>query len=227
MAIGSLFSSSSSADTRGAETGQQTAGPGSPALSLSNVDVKRNSDLNLNVELADFGAIDAAFQYGGEASLAALDAGAEALDAALLFSGEAGAAANRTTESALAAMAANTSSVIQTSEALSNSAVIAVQDSQDNAFEFAAGGVMAGFDASRDALDSVSDAYRSATEASQIALITSLDAADRQSSQTLAVFDKATSAIERANQSETAKLSEQLVYGAMALVAFMAWRASA
>lgn len=248
MAFGSLFSSSSSADSRGAETGQQTGGDGSPALSLSNVEVKRGSDLDLNVSLSDYGAIEAALQYGGEASMSALDYGNAALDAALTFAGEGGAAAfdlvennndllGQVTRTAINDVVGLAATSIQSGESLSRAAIDEVRGSQRDSFEFVAGGVERAFDAAETAqsavdaianrsLESVEDAYGSAAEYTQAAYITALDVADRSAQRQSQAFETATNAIEDANQSETAKLGEQLVYAVIGLVALMAWRAA-
>jgi hypothetical protein len=211
----SFFDSESSADTRAAETGQQTTGATSPATSLSNLSFGKNSSIDLDLALSDFGAIDAAFE----------------------FAGGAGAAAAELQSDALGRMAANSASAIQSGEALSRAFVDNARESQSDAFEFAAGGVMSAFDAAENAqqavdaiaarsLDSIAEAYGTAAEYSQASMILALDQADQAAQVQAAAFSKATGAIEDANKSETAKLSDQLVYGVLALVALLAWRAS-
>lgn len=232
-----LFNSRSSSQTSAAETGQQTGGASSPTINLSNIDQRKGKgelDLEVNLNSTDYGAIESALQYGGEAGMAALDYGRESLQ----FAGEAGADASRTVRESLSKVVGFATTANQSAEALANSAMGRLQESNDNALEFVAGGVQEAFElaeSSQSAVDSiagrslavVNDAWADSANQSAAAYVLALDSAEQGAAAQAQAFDKATNAIADANQSETAALSEKLVYGVMGLIAILAWRANA
>lgn len=215
----SIFDSKSSSDTEVYETGQQASDQGQ-AFSLNDVKAKGGGDINITA--TDYGAIteamgfvDDALEFTAGATMEvigasdrargdALDYGAGVTMAAFDYADAARVDAYEFTAGAFKEATASNARAIQETRDAYRDALAGTRDSQRDALEFTAGGLQA-----------IMQANENANEFNTAAF-----------SQAMGAYDNALSTVEKASQSDTRRLSEQMMYALFALVGLLAWRAS-
>ena len=159
------------------------------------------------------GVVQESFEYSEFARRDAMEFTAGAFQAAI-------AETSRSSAAAVAAANAATQQVASISNA-----------ARADSLEFAAGAFGAAIDASKSAAASAERAFSAANEQTSASYANSLGAVSQAFTGSLGivsgVYGQTLDAIEEAGKSELAQLSDKMIYAVLALVALMAWRATA
>lgn len=223
--FGSGASQSESEETN-TQQSQQAADQGN-AQQLSGINFGKNgANKELNIVATDHGAIEAAFagidnvvdfaRANSANSFELVDRAGEAIVNASLSALEYGAEA--------------TSAANEVISDLSGQSMRQVSDARTESLEFAAGGLEFFGEQINDtnarALNSVKSASDTALEFAAGAFGAAIDATKSAAATAENAFGNATKAVDKANTSENAQLAEYALYAAFGLVAVMAWRAT-